>query len=312
MGLFDIFKNKKSGKNGFDMEFRKQEADSTGYRSPEEQRFWQLYVESLQMKDQARLRSALDKREEALNTACPDRGYEGMALHNLAILTMYHCGLGLKAAEYAKKSLDCGEDYYRCSQDNLDWLQFGAHLESIQTVMMAASSYDEALEYCAMGEKYYPGIHNGLFERKRTEIEEFRKNNPRYTHYQMATAGLYYSRVSQELDQGDYAPAMSLLQMILNRAEQAGYNLKYEEYVDVLDDYTTITIMYLMKKARLLGGPPELFKKELAFIAEEPLKYLADFMPDCEPGDRERFERIIAAFRTFPGVSDLAAFAPFR
>ena len=315
MGLFDRFRKKGSDNNfrkqDSGMEFRKQAAadsGSLGYRTPEENRFWQLYVESLQCKDRGMLRSALDKREQAWKTACPDRGYEGMALHNLAILTMYHLGLGQDAAKYARLSLGCGDDYYRCSQEHLEELRFGAHLESIQTAMITASSYDEALEYCAQGEKLYGGI----FEQKRKEIEDFRKDNPRYLIYQVATSHLYYSRVSQELDQGDYAPAMSLLMLMLDRAEEPAYDLSYEEYVDILDDYTTITCMYLMKKARQLGGSEDQFARELAFIADEPLRHLAEFLPDCQPGDREKFDRIIAAYRTFPGVAERDAFAPFR
>ena len=315
MGLFDRFRKKDADDNNrkqdSGMEFRKQNPVDTGglgYPAPMENRFWQLYAESLQLKDKAMLRSALDRREEALRSACPDRGYEGMALHNLAILSMYHLGKGKDAMDYALRSLDCGEAYLRCSKEHMAELQFGAHLESVQTAMMTASSYDEALEYCAQGEKLYGGV----FEQKRKEIGEFRKEHPRYVHYQIATSQLYYSRVSPEMDQGDYAPGMSLLMLMLDRAEKPGYDLSYEEYVDILDDYTTITAMYLMKKARVLNGPPDLFARELAFIADEPLRHLAEFMPDCQPGDREKFERIIAAFRLFPGITDRDAFAPFR
>ena len=85
-----------------------------------------------------------------------------------------------------------------------------------------------------------------------------------------------------------------------------------EGYVDILDDYGTISVMYLMKKARVLGGTREDFAKELAFIADEPLHRLAAFLPDCEPADRQKFENIISAFRTFPGIPDRDSFRPFQ
>ena len=271
---------------------------------PEEQAFWRLYAESLQCKDRGALKSALEKREEALRSACPDRGYEGMALHNLAILTLYHLGKGQTAAKYARDSLACGDDYYRCSEAHRAELRFGAHLESLQEATITASSYDEALDFSRQGEKYYGDI----FTAKIKEIEDFRKEYPRFADYQRQTTLLYYSRVSPQLDQGDYAPAMGLLQLMLDRAEEPAYDLSYEEYVDLLDDYGTITAMYLMKKARQLGGPPEGFAAELAFIAEEPLQHIADFLPDCQSGDRQKFINIVRALATYPGVKELPVF----
>ena len=300
MGLFDRFRKNATQPSG-----RK---TGLGYGSPEEEKFWQLYVESLHFKDQGKLKSALEKREEARAKYCPNPGYEGMACHNLAILTMYHLGMGQAAAKYARESLAFGDDYYRCSKEHMDELRFGAHLESLQTAMMTAASYDEALEYGQQGAELYGGI----FETKIKEMNEFQAEYPRYSDYQRQTSLLYYSRVSAELDQGDYAPAMSLLQLLLDRAEEPAYDLSYEEYVDILDDYGTISVMYLMKKARVLGGTREDFAKELAFIADEPLHRLAAFLPDCEPADRQKFENIISAFRTFPGIPDRDSFRPFQ
>lgn len=286
MGLFDRFRKNKS------------------QTLSEEGLFWQLYSDSLHLKDRGALKSAMMLREEALKKHCPDHGYEGMACHNLAILTMYHLGMGQAAAKYARDSLAFGEDYYRCSQEHLAELRFGAHLESLQTAAMTAASYDEALDFIRQGEALYGSV----FETKRKEIEEFRAKYPRYFDYQRQTSLLYYSRVSPDLDQGDYAPAMSLLQLMLDRAEEPAYDLSYEECVDVLDDYGTITAMYLMKKARVLNGTQEDFARELAFLADEPLQHIAAFLPDCEPADRPKFERIVAALGNFPGVADRDAF----
>ena len=52
---------------------------------------------------------------------------------------------------------------------------------------------------------------------------------------------------------GEFDSIPSLLMLMLDRAEKPGYDLSYEEYVDILDDYTTITAMYLMKILRPEG-----------------------------------------------------------
>lgn len=292
MGLFDVFKKKEP---------------VFSYANPAEEKFWRLYAESLQLKDGAMLSSALEKRKTALNEACMDDGFKGMAYHNLAILYMYHIGNGQFAEKCAKDSLGFGDAYYRCSQAHLEELQFGAHLESLQTAAMTASSYDEALDYVVQGEQLYGAV----FRQKREEIEQFRKEYPRYYDYQRVTSLQYYSRVSAEQDKGDYAPAMSLLQLMLDRAESPNYDLSYEEYVDILDDYGTITCMYLMKKARVQRSTPDVFARELAFIADEPLKHIVEFLPDCEPGDRQKFENIVQAMGNFPGIRQRESYRPF-
>ena len=295
MGLFDRFRKNTS-----------QTAGRSG--NSEEGQFWKLYAESLQLKDRGALKSALTKREEMYTKHSPNQGYEGMACHSLAILAMHHLGMGQFAAKYARDSLSLGDDYYRCSQEHLAELRFSAHLESLQTAAMTAASYDEALDYIRQGETLYGGV----FETKRKELDAFRTKHPRYFDYQRQTSCLYYSRVSPDLDQGDYAPAMSLLQLMLDRAEAPAYDLSYEEYVDILDDYGTITAMYLMKKARVLGGTQADFARELAFIADEPLQHIAAFLPDCEPADRPKFEKIVNALRTFPGIAERDVFKAIR
>ncbi len=291
MGLFDFFK--KDTKAAAKVPERDPRLD---YDNPDEWNFWSMYVESLDLKDRGALFSAFEKRDDALKYDSPTVGYKGMALHNLAILSMYHLGKGQDAASYARRSLDCGDDFIRYSNEHKEEIPFGAHLESLQTAAMTAGTYEEALKFIRQGEELYGGI----FETKRKEMENFRKDNPRYADYQRQTSFMYYSRVSPEQDQGDYAPAMSLLQLMLDRAEEPAYDLSYEEYVDILDDYATITVMYLMKKARVLGGSQADFAKELAFIADEPLKRIADFLPDCEPGDRPKFDNIVKTLGRLP------------
>ena len=293
MGLFNKFRKNQANTNYYPQ-----------YADPMEAQFWQLYADSLLLKDRGALKSALLKREEACQKYAFNQGFKGMGYHHLAILTMYHLGNGQAAAKYARDSLSCGDEYYRCSQEHLAELQFGAHLESLQTAAMTSSTYDEALDYIQQGETLYGDV----FITKRKELEEFRRDYPRFSDYQRQTSLLYYSRVSAELDQGDYAPAMSLLQLMLDRSEEPSYDLSYEEYVDILDDYGTISAMYLMKKARILGGSPEYFAHELAFIADEPLERIANFLPDCEPGDKEKFQNIVKALGNFPGVQSSKAF----
>ena len=305
MGLFDKFRKGKAGASSQNPAAGNRQVSA--YATPKEEKFWSLYEASLRQKDSGRLKMALWNRGSALDY-CINEGYKGIAYHNLAILCMHHLGKGQDAADYARKSLACGEEFRRCSQEHLAEIPFGAHFESLQTAAMTAGSYDEALEYLKQGEELY----GGNFATNRKGLESFRKENPRFADYQRQTSLLYYSRVSQELDQGDYAPAMSILQLMLDRAEAPEYDLGYEEYVDILDDYGTITIMYLMKKARAAGMSQQDFAREMVFIADEPLRRIADFMPDCEPGDKQKFINIAGAFSNMPGIRGRDSFEPLE
>ena len=287
------------------MFFRRNNSFKGSGNMPEQ--FWNLYQRSLLEKDRGALASALRLRKEAYDISKTDNGYLGMACHNLAILEMYHLGDGKAAAKYARESLDCGEEYYRFSEKCREIIMFGAHLESLQTAAVTSTTYDEALGYIAEGKKRYGSI----FENMEKSVNSIRNSDGRFYEYLRATSLLYYSRVSAEQDKGDYAPAMSLLQIIIDHAEEREFDLGYEEYVDVLDDYLTITVMYLMKKARVLKGTMADFGNELAFIADEPLKRLADFLPDCQPSDMKTFQFIIQGYAQLPYIKERSSFRPF-
>ncbi|NLZ55597.1 MAG: hypothetical protein GX900_02895 [Clostridiaceae bacterium] len=277
-----------------------------------EQSFWRLYRESLQLKDRCALMSAYKKRVQANELALQQRpvnkGYIGMGYHNLAILNLYHISAGLEAAKQARQSLECGDDFYKLSEKRRDILQFGAHLESLQVAAMTSTSYDEAISYINEGKKLYGGVFADMLE----SLLDFRKTNPRYGAYQRAVSLTYYSRVSAELDKGNYAPALGLMEIMLTNAEAPEYDYSYEEYVDILDDYACVTVMLLLEKGRILNGTNREFAEELAWIADKPLKMLADFMPDCQPGDREKFEMVIDVYRNIYGIAERNSFKAFR
>ncbi|MCR4752744.1 MAG: hypothetical protein K5852_10665 [Eubacterium sp.] len=43
-----------------------------------------------------------------------------------------------------------------------------------------------------------------------------------------------------------------------------------------------------------------------------PLRRIADFMPDCEPGDKQKFINIAGAFSNMPGIRGRDSFAPLE
>ncbi len=279
---------------------------------PFEQRFWELYTESLQFKDRCALMSAYRKRIQASELALQqnpiNKGYVGMGYHNLATLNLYHISAGLEAAKQARQSLEYGDAYYELSERKRDILKFGAHAESLQVAAMTATSYDEAISFINEGSKLYGGVFSNMLD----SIMNFRRTNPRYGDYQRAISLTYYSRVSAQQDKGDYAPALGLMEIMLTNAERPEYDFSYDEYVDILDDYTFVTAMLLLKKGRIMNGTNREFAEELAWIADKPLKMLADFMPDCQPGDRQKFESIIDGYRGLYGIAERDSFKPFR
>lgn len=266
-----------------------------------EENFWALFGESLKFKDRCALKSAYRKRIEACEMAQGNtEGYEGMGYHNLAVLEMYHLGKGVDAGVHARKSLE-DANYYLLSEKrkkmHLDL--FEAHLESLQMAIMTSTSYAEAADYLAEGLKLYGEKPFTGWEKN---LKEFRDGGSRFVEYQMMLTSMFYSRVSQEEDKGNYPPGIAILEVILENAENPDYDLSYEEYVSVLDDYAMITGMMLFNKAKTLGGRPDDFINELAWLTEKPIKKIVEFFPDCQPSDREHFQQILQLFKTFPGV----------
>ena len=122
-----------------------------------------------------------------------------------------------------------------------------------------------------------------------------------------AISHTFYSRATPEMDKGRHAPALAVLDVILANAQKVGYNLDYEEYVDVLDDMCALAIRLLMQKGERRSGKWSASEEadELGCILKRPMMYLAEFYPDCLPKDRELFSRHYKVFASVPWIGEV-------
>src|SRR5208337_1572627 len=117
----------------------------------------------------------------------------------------------------------------------------------------------------------------------------------------------FYSRATEEMDKGQYAAGLAVLDVILANAQKVGYNLDYEEYVDLLDDMCTLAIRLLMQKGERRPRNWSASKEadELGCILKRPIMYLAEFYPDCLPKDRDLFSRLYKVFASVPWIGEM-------
>ena len=119
--------------------------------------------------------------------------------------------------------------------------------------------------------------------------------------------GNFCDRNTERTNRGQYAPGVAVLDVILANAYEAGYNLDYEEYVDVLDDMLAFAIQLLMQKGE--RRPRNRFAREeadeLGCILRRPIKYLTEFVPDCLPKDRELFSRYYKVLASVPWIDQM-------
>lgn len=273
-----------------------------------EERFESLCAEADRSFDRGALADALATYLQACSVCEESSALKGMAYHHAAAFALHHVGDGFSAAEYSRESLECGEAFRVYAQEHMVEGQPNAYMEALQIAAMTATSYDEALEFADRGVELYGDAFGSMTD----ELRKYRVEHPRFADYQRNESLKYYSRVSAEEDKGDYAPAMALMDIILRNAKEDAYRLSYEEQAQILDDYGTITIMHVLGKARASGLSQDDFAEGLSFIADGALFRLADFMPECQPADKQRFDRIIQGMKMLPGVSNRITFIPFR
>ena len=109
------------------------------------------------------------------------------------------------------------------------------------------------------------------------------------------------------MDKGRYAGGLAVLDVILSNAQKAGYNLDYEEFVDLLDDMCALSIRLLMEKGE--RRPPACSAREEASevgcILKKPMMYLTEFYPECLPKDRELFSNHYKAFASARWIGEV-------
>lgn len=272
-----------------------------------EERFNSLCAESKRYFDRGALADAYAMYQQACGLCGESAALKGMAYHHMASFVLHQIGSGYDAADYARESLECGEAFRAYAQERMVEGQPNAHMESLQIAAMTATSYDEALEYADKGVELYGEEFGGMAD----DLRQYRAEHPRYADYQRRESLKYYSRVSAEEDKGDYAPAMALMDIILRNANEDAYSLSYEEQAQIMDDYGTITIMHVLGKARSSGLSQDDFAEQLSFITDGALFRLAGYMSNCQPADKQKFDRIIQGMKMLPGVSGRITFEPF-
>ena len=263
----------------------------------DEERFWNLYSESLLYKNHAWLTSALKAREKGLRLMENRHDYYCMAQHNLMVLQYYHRCDGVAAYESGKNSLRYKDEYRALSDKMIPRLGYSAYDESLLYTATLAKNREEAME---LFEEVVRRNTNPTAVQQSKEMLSLMDEIPRWSEYQKNFAHNFYSRHTPQEDKGDYSPACALLGLILSREGEKGYDLSQEEYVDMLDDYLIVSLKYFTLRSDVLlrsGGTPD---QELLFIVKKPLKMLIDFLPDCEEERfRNIFRSVMSEYKTY-------------
>ncbi len=254
-------------------------------------RFWDSFLRSLQYKISAWLKSALDERERGLEMVKDIPAYSCMAHHNLQILRFHHCADGVQGYQDGLLSLQYKNEYEKLSDQMRPKLGYSSYDESLVYTAMLAKSRDEAKPL--LEEVVKRNAHRGAVKHAK-EMLALMDKFPRWADIQKNYAANLASRNTAKTDKGDYAPACGLIQTVLSREGEKGYDLTEEEYVSLLDDYLMLSLKYFLLRADvLLKGSSGFVESELLFLLERPLQMLIDFLPDC---GEERFKE------TFRGV----------
>lgn len=259
--------------------------------------FWDLFDQSQTYKFSAKLKSALKKREQGFERVKDRHDYSCMAYHNLLVLRCFHCCEGVQAYLDGVNSLKYKEEYRELSDRLRPNLRFSCYDESLVYTAMLAKNRNEAKEL--LGEVMERHAYKPAMKHAK-EMLGMMDKFPRWVDYQKNYAANFYSRNNAKADRGDYSPACALLQLILFREGEKGYDLTEEEYVNLLDDYLMLSLKYFTLRSNVLiknNGSPD---NELLFIVQKPLKVLIDFLPDCEESRfRDIFRSVMKEYAAY-------------
>jgi hypothetical protein len=258
-----------------------------------DQKFLSLFRESVAFKDAGMLKSAISKRRKATERMKHDEAHYALGKANEAILLGYHIGDGLAAFAAAKEALKNPKVFYDASKEWEKETGLTVFNDIFNIIRQWSASYDECVELNKLRVKW---IANNEAKQNLAEIEDYRQDEPLWWKAQLSIAYEYYSRERPELDKGLYAQGMSVLQCILSRSstEEAGYDLDYNAYVHLLDDYIVISIKHFQNilnkyqaKAGLYNTPDD--PEEVLIVLEKTIKIWTDFAPVLETKDKTLF-----------------------
>jgi len=267
-------------------------------------KFNQAFISSFTLKDQASLTSALRMRQQATESVRNIPALYCLGKHHEMILEYNHMGHGVEARLSALESLKHHEEFKSISKELCSKLSYDFYSESMDYTATTSGSYEESLQYLSQLKEQFPTEIN---KRKCDELKKIQAECGRWYMAQRSILANYYSRVSNELDNGKYAAALSIIDIILSNAEKTGYSLDYEEYTDLLDDMCILSIKLLVQKEPCRPKVRSLKEDavELGCIVKKPLAYLTEFIPGCLPKDRSLFEHYYEEFATLPWINEV-------
>jgi len=268
------------------------------------QQFDEKFQASLELKDHAALGSALQLRQEATDLVRDIPALYCLGKHHEMILEYNHIGLGVAARQSTLESLTHEEEFKDISSVLYPMFRSNSYQESLLYMTGFCISYEEALYFAAKLKEQFP---NEPSRRRYEEIRDLQSKYGRWFEAHRTISYTFYSRATEEMDKGQYAAGLAVLDVILANAQKVGYNLDYEEYVDLLDDMCTLAIRLLMQKGERRPRNWSASKEadELGCILKRPIMYLAEFYPDCLPKDRDLFSRLYKVFASVPWIGEM-------
>jgi hypothetical protein len=258
-----------------------------------DKKFLNLFQESRAFKDAGMLKSALSKREAATERMKHDKGHYALGKANEAILLGYHIGDGIAAFAAAKEAIKDIGAFQAASEEWEEQTGLTVFDDIFSIIRQWSASYDECVELNKLRVKWFATneARYGL-----TDIENSRRQEPRWWITQLSIAYDYYSLDLPEMDQGLYAQGMSVLQCILSRSlsEEPGYELDYDAYVHLLNDYVVISRKHFLNILNKYQAKAGLYKTpdnpdEVLIVLENALKIWTDFAPALEAKDKALF-----------------------
>lgn len=286
-----------------------------------EPEYWKHFYESMLHIRSGELSSAREMRERNISSSYDMPGYDGLSEHDMMTLMLFHCANGEEAYRHGMKALEepefeklaaklrkanirsltaASKKDRRAAEELKKMPETDGYQETLMLTAMLANSYEEAETLLARAEK----SQNQRLDAEIAKRRQYRKDYPRWFNFQRAMSFNYYSRTSEDKDAGDYGPACSMLRMMLERAEQPGYDLSYDEYLDLMDDYLLVSYKYYDRMQKTFRAAAweqartnpimrnqervrALLERELSFILSTPISLLKAFVPDLKPQDRK-------------------------
>jgi len=275
--------------------------------------YFRPYAESLQLKDWGLLKSSLQKRIEATRLMKNDNAYYRLGKANEMILLGFHIGDGIQARAAcleALKDLDNNglDSFLKLDKEWEKQVGFSVLRDCLDYAILWSDSFDEAIKYCQKLIEYFSSGPNQIRQKRLEELQKQKKTGSfKWVESQRNNVHSFASRTTSEMDNGKYAPAMSILQCIMQNINDSkkGYvfdnpDEAYLTYEDCLDDCLSFSIAYMGVISKKYVAAFKENKQQMqhinpateqGIIFDNTLKLWIDFMPECLPKDNYKYRK---------------------